>query len=194
LLATRRSQFKSTETILLNPIHQEPAPTRGFAHFPLALPVYFFLPGVGEIDVFLAFVHSFFRCWYSLSSVPPARRLRGGMIQLPRSPHPVRVPTIIFMTDFGTANDAVAICKAVIVGHRARCPYHGHHPPGDAVFDRGRFGVSLEAVSSYYPGGTVFVGGNRPPESVPRAKRSSSSQRRLSFYVLPDNGLTHPRD
>src|SRR2546425_8589531 len=25
-------------------------------------------------------------------------------------------PTIIFMTDFGTANDAVAICKAVIVG------------------------------------------------------------------------------
>src|SRR5580704_11397385 len=25
-------------------------------------------------------------------------------------------PTIVFMTDFGTANDAVAICKAVIVG------------------------------------------------------------------------------
>ncbi|HYT23004.1 MAG TPA: hypothetical protein VEW05_22585, partial [Candidatus Polarisedimenticolia bacterium] len=25
-------------------------------------------------------------------------------------------PTIVFMTDFGTANDAVAICKAVMVG------------------------------------------------------------------------------
>ena len=29
-----------------------------------------------------------------------------------RKPH----PTIVFMTDFGTANDAVAICKAVIIG------------------------------------------------------------------------------
>ncbi|MGB4785607.1 MAG: SAM-dependent chlorinase/fluorinase, partial [Candidatus Acidiferrum sp.] len=25
-------------------------------------------------------------------------------------------PTIVFVTDFGTANDAVAICKAVIMG------------------------------------------------------------------------------
>ena len=25
-------------------------------------------------------------------------------------------PTIVFMTDFGTANDAVALCKAVILG------------------------------------------------------------------------------
>jgi len=29
---------------------------------------------------------------------------------------PTRKPTIVFMTDFGTANDAVAICRAVIVG------------------------------------------------------------------------------
>src|SRR5215471_2232578 len=27
-----------------------------------------------------------------------------------------RKPTVVFMTDFGTANDAVAICKAVIAG------------------------------------------------------------------------------
>ena len=25
-------------------------------------------------------------------------------------------PTIVFMTDFGVANDAVAICKAVMIG------------------------------------------------------------------------------
>ena len=25
-------------------------------------------------------------------------------------------PAIVFMTDFGTANDAVAICKAVMIG------------------------------------------------------------------------------
>ena len=29
---------------------------------------------------------------------------------------PAARPTIVFMTDFGTANDAVAICKAVIIG------------------------------------------------------------------------------
>ena len=35
------------------------------------------------------------------------------------SKSPVQVvarPTIVFMTDFGTANDAAAICRAVIVG------------------------------------------------------------------------------
>jgi len=26
------------------------------------------------------------------------------------------LPTIVFMTDFGTANDVVAICKAVMIG------------------------------------------------------------------------------
>ena len=31
---------------------------------------------------------------------------------------PIPHPTIVFMTDFGTANDAVAICKAVILGIR----------------------------------------------------------------------------
>jgi hypothetical protein len=30
--------------------------------------------------------------------------------------NPAARPTIVFMTDFGTANDAVAICRAVIVG------------------------------------------------------------------------------
>ena len=29
---------------------------------------------------------------------------------------PIPHPTIVFMTDFGVANDAVAICKAVILG------------------------------------------------------------------------------
>ena len=29
---------------------------------------------------------------------------------------PAARPTIVFMTDFGTANDAVAICKAVMIG------------------------------------------------------------------------------
>ena len=29
---------------------------------------------------------------------------------------PARKPAIVFMTDFGTANDAVAICRAVIIG------------------------------------------------------------------------------
>ena len=44
-------------------------------------------------------------------------------------------PTIVFMTDFGTANDAVAICRAVIFSNRpAKRAPDGYHSSGHAIF------------------------------------------------------------
>src|SRR6266849_2582997 len=65
-------------------------------------------------------------------------------------------PSIVFMTDFGTANDAVAICKAVMVGIApdARVMDITHQVTPYSIEEGARF---LEAVSPYYPAGTVFV-------------------------------------
>src|SRR5258707_15713048 len=78
-----------------------------------------------------------------------------------------RKPTIVFMTDFGTANDAVAICKAVIVGIAPdpRIMDITHQVTPFQIEEGSRF---LEAVSSYYPGGTVFVAVNDPRVGTPR--------------------------
>src|SRR5437667_12176553 len=65
-------------------------------------------------------------------------------------------PAIVFMTDFGTANDAVAICKAVMLGIApdARIMDITHQVRPYSIEDASRF---LEAVSPYYPAGAVFV-------------------------------------
>src|SRR5260370_41571672 len=65
-------------------------------------------------------------------------------------------PIIVFMTDFGTANDSVAICKAVMLGiaPEARIMDLTHQVTPFQIEEGARF---LEAVSPYYPAGTVFV-------------------------------------
>ncbi len=65
-------------------------------------------------------------------------------------------PAIVFMTDFGTANDAVAICKAVMIGiaPNARIMDITHQVTPFSIEEGARF---LAAVSPYYPARTVFV-------------------------------------
>src|SRR6202795_5372669 len=65
-------------------------------------------------------------------------------------------PTIVFMTDFGTANDAVAICKAVIVGIApdARILDITHQVTPFSIEEGARF---LAGVTPYYPSDTVFT-------------------------------------
>src|SRR5216684_6372496 len=65
-------------------------------------------------------------------------------------------PTIVFMTDFGTANDAMAICKAVMlsIAPDARIMDITHQVKPYQIEEGSRF---LAAVSPYYPAGTVFV-------------------------------------
>jgi S-adenosylmethionine hydrolase len=99
-------------------------------------------------------------------------------------------PTIVFMTDFGTANDAVAICKAVMLGIApdARIMDITHRVTPYSIEEGARF---LEAVSPYYPAGTVFVAVIDPGVGTSR-KAVIVKSKKSQYFVLPDNGLITP--
>jgi len=99
-------------------------------------------------------------------------------------------PTIVFMTDFGTANDAVAICKAVMLGIApdARIMDITHQVTPFQIDEAARF---LEAVSPYYPAGTVFVAVIDPGVGTSR-KAVIVKSKKGQYFVLPDNGLITP--
>src|SRR5690242_4309626 len=63
---------------------------------------------------------------------------------------PVEHPAIVFMTDFGTANDSVAICKAVISGIApdVRVTDITHQVTPFQIEEASRF---LFGVTPYYP-------------------------------------------
>jgi S-adenosylmethionine hydrolase len=102
------------------------------------------------------------------------------------SPH----PTIVFMTDFGTANDAVAICKAVIIGIApdARIMDITHQVTPFSIEEASRF---LAGVSPYYPAGTVFLSVVDPGVGTSR-KAVIVKSKKGQYFVLPDNGLITP--
>jgi S-adenosylmethionine hydrolase len=97
------------------------------------------------------------------------------------------VPTIVFMTDFGVANDAVAICKGVMWGiaPSVRIVDLTHQVTPYAVLDGARF---LAGASPYYPSSTVFVTVIDPGVGSAR-KAIVVKSRRGQYFVLPDNGL-----
>lgn len=99
-------------------------------------------------------------------------------------------PTIVFMTDFGTANDAVAICKAVILGiaPAARIMDITHQVTPFSIADGARF---LEGVTPYYPSGTVFLVVVDPGVGTAR-KAVIVKSKKGEYFVLPDNGLITP--
>jgi S-adenosylmethionine hydrolase len=96
-------------------------------------------------------------------------------------------PTIVFMTDFGTANDAVAICKAVIVGiaPEARVMDITHQVTPFQIEEAARF---LAGVTPYYPAGTVFLVVVDPGVGTSR-KAVIVKSKKGQYFVLPDNGL-----
>ncbi|MGB8325766.1 MAG: SAM-dependent chlorinase/fluorinase, partial [Candidatus Acidiferrum sp.] len=99
-------------------------------------------------------------------------------------------PTVVFMTDFGVANDAVAICKAVMYGIspdlRIRDITHSVTP--FSIEEGARF---LAGVSPYYPAGTVFVGVVDPGVGTSR-KAVVVKTKKGQFFVVPKNGLVSP--
>jgi S-adenosylmethionine hydrolase len=99
-------------------------------------------------------------------------------------------PTIVFMTDFGTANDAVAICRAVMVGiaPEARIMDLTHQVTPFSIEEGARF---LAGVSPYYPAGTVFVAVVDPGVGTSR-KAVIVKTKKGQYFVLPDNGLITP--
>lgn len=99
-------------------------------------------------------------------------------------------PAIVFMTDFGTANDAVAICKAVIIGivPDARIMDITHQVTPYSIEEGARF---LAGVTPYYPSGTVFLVVVDPGVGTSR-KAVIVKSKKGQFFVLPDNGLISP--
>jgi len=96
-------------------------------------------------------------------------------------------PTIVFLSDFGTVDDSVAICKGVMLGiePNARIIDITHEVQPYSIADATRF---LAGTAPYFGPGTVFVvvvdpgvGSRRKPIVV----KSKKDQ----FFVLPDNGL-----
>jgi S-adenosyl-L-methionine hydrolase (adenosine-forming) len=99
-------------------------------------------------------------------------------------------PTIVFMTDFGAANDAVAICKAVMIGIApdARIMDITHQVTPYSIEEGARF---LFGVTPYYPAGTVFLVVVDPGVGTSRRAIVVKSKKG-QYFVLPDNGLITP--
>jgi S-adenosylmethionine hydrolase len=99
-------------------------------------------------------------------------------------------PTLVFMTDFGTANDAVAICKAVMLGIAPdlRIMDITHQVTPYSIEEGARF---LVGVTPYYPAGTVFVVVIDPGVGTSR-EAVIVKTKKSQYFVLPDNGLITP--
>jgi S-adenosylmethionine hydrolase len=99
-------------------------------------------------------------------------------------------PTIVFMTDFGTANDAVAICKAVMlqIVPDVRIMDITHQVTPFSIEDGARY---LAAVTPYYPANTVFVVVVDPGVGTSR-KAIIAKSKKGQYFDLPDNGLITP--
>jgi S-adenosylmethionine hydrolase len=108
----------------------------------------------------------------------------------PPQPAPTSRPTIVFMSDFGTANDAVAICRAVILGivPDVRLTDITHQVTPFSIEEASRF---LFSVTPYYPAGTVFLVVVDPGVGTNRKAVIVKSQKG-QYFVLPDNGLLTP--
>ena len=98
-----------------------------------------------------------------------------------------RKPSIVFMSDFGTANDAVAICKAVMaaIAPDARIADITHQVTPFQIEEASRF---LYGVTPYYPAGTVFLVVVDPGVGTSR-KAVIVKTKKGQLFVLPDNGL-----
>jgi hypothetical protein len=96
-------------------------------------------------------------------------------------------PTIVFMTDFGTVDDSVAICKGVMysIAPDVRIVDITHQVSAFSILDGARF---LYGATPYYPAGTVFVVVVDPGVGSAR-KAAVVKSKRGQYFVLPDNGL-----
>ncbi len=96
-------------------------------------------------------------------------------------------PTIVFMTDFGTVDDSVSICKGVMysIAPELRIVDLTHQVTPFSILDGARF---LYGATPYYPAGTVFVVVVDPTVGSTR-KAVVVKSKRGQYFVLPDNGL-----
>lgn len=91
------------------------------------------------------------------------------------------------MTDFGTVDDSVNICKGVMysIASDLRIIDLTHQVTPFSILDGARF---LYGATPYYPAGTVFVVVIDPTVGSTR-KAIIARSKRGQYFVLPDNGL-----
>jgi S-adenosyl-L-methionine hydrolase (adenosine-forming) len=115
-----------------------------------------------------------------LSAVPgPLRAASESAAKYP--------PTIVFMTDFGVVDDAVAICRGVMysIMPEVRVVDLTHEVTPFSILNGARF---LYGATPYFPAGTVFVVVVDPTVGSTR-KAIVARSKRGQYFVLPDNGL-----
>jgi S-adenosylmethionine hydrolase len=126
------------------------------------------------------------RCFLSLCLL--ILTLRLASTALAQEPAAVKYPpTVVFMTDFGTLDDSVAICKGVMyqIAPDVRIVDLTHQVTPFSVSEGAGF---LYGATPYYPAGTVFVVVVDPGVGTSR-KAIVAKSKRGQFFVLPDNGL-----
>ncbi|HEY3927153.1 MAG TPA: S-adenosyl-l-methionine hydroxide adenosyltransferase family protein [Candidatus Koribacter sp.] len=96
-------------------------------------------------------------------------------------------PDLLFMTDFGSNNDAVPICKGVMwqIVPDLHIVDITHDVVPFSIIDGARY---LYGVAPYYPEGTVFVIVVDPGVGSSR-KAIVAKSKKGQYFVLPDNGL-----
>jgi len=94
---------------------------------------------------------------------------------------------VVFMTDFGHLDDAVSICKGVMISvdPEVRIVDLLHDVTPFSISEGARF---LGGTAPYYPVGTVFVAVIDPGVGSKR-KAIVAKSKRGQYFVLPDNGL-----
>ena len=100
---------------------------------------------------------------------------------------PATKPLIVFMTDYGMRDDAVAICKGVIktLAPDAEVIDLTHDVTPYSISEGARL---LGRTSAYYPAGTIFLTVIDP--GVGTSRRSIIVKtKRGQYFVQPDNGL-----
>jgi S-adenosylmethionine hydrolase len=96
-------------------------------------------------------------------------------------------PTIVFMTDFGTVDDSVPICKGVMYSIMPDVRVVDITHQVTPVFDSRRRPLPLRR-DPYFPAGTAFVVCDRSRRGSTR-KAVIIKSKRGQYFVLPDNGL-----
>jgi S-adenosylmethionine hydrolase len=113
--------------------------------------------------------------------------LLGSLAIAQQAAAPKYPPTIVFMTDFGTVDDSVPICKGVMysIMPDVRVVDLSHQVTPFSILDGARF---LYGATPYFPAGTVFVVVIDPGVGSTR-KAVVIKSKRGQYFVLPDNGL-----
>jgi len=107
--------------------------------------------------------------------------------QRPGAQEPARSPAIVFLSDFGTADDSVSQCKGVMesVLPGARVVDMTHEIP---PYDIRLAAFYLADSALVWPAGTVFIAVVDPGVGTSR-KAAALKTKSGQFFVGPDNGL-----